>query len=42
VPGKKQSVPDPWYGDEAGFQPVYELIYSGCERIVHQIEKDFG
>lgn len=42
VPGKKQSVPDPWYGDEAGFQPVYELIYSGCERIVNQIEKDFG
>lgn len=40
MPGKRMSVPDPWYGDEAGFQPVFELIYSGCERIVERLALD--
>lgn len=40
TPGKKQSVPDPWYGNEAGFQPVFDLIYTGCENIVKRIELD--
>jgi len=38
APGINGSVPDPWYGDEAGFAPVYELIREGCERIVEEIE----
>ncbi len=33
-PGKKQSVPDPWYGSEEGFLPVYKMIESACETIV--------
>lgn len=37
--GENQSVPDPWYGNEQGFAPVYELIREGCERIVVDIEK---
>ncbi len=37
VPGKKQSVPDPWYGDEEGFKPVFDLIYTGCHHIVQKI-----
>jgi protein-tyrosine phosphatase len=41
-PGKNKSVPDPWYGDEAGFSPVYELIREGCERIVADIEKELS
>ncbi len=41
MPGKKHSVPDPWYGDEAGFQPVFDLIYTVCEKIVKRLEMDF-
>jgi protein-tyrosine phosphatase len=40
APGQNQSVPDPWYGDEQGFAPVYELIHKGCERIVEEIERE--
>lgn len=29
----QQPVPDPWY-DDALFEPVYNLIYEACERIV--------
>lgn len=25
-PGEDKDVPDPWYGNEAGYQPVYEMI----------------
>ena len=39
-PGKNKSVPDPWYGDEAGFGPVYKLIDDGCKRIVEYIENE--
>lgn len=31
----QQPVPDPWY-DDALFEPVYQLIYNACERIVKQ------
>lgn len=31
----QQPVPDPWY-DDALFEPVYNLIYNACERIVNQ------
>ncbi len=33
-PGKLQSVPDPWYGNEKDFIPVYELVERGCEVII--------
>ncbi len=33
-PGKNLSVPDPWYGTEAGFQPVFELIDKVCNEII--------
>ncbi|WP_237559478.1 low molecular weight protein-tyrosine-phosphatase [Edaphocola flava] len=29
-PGKQASVPDPWYGDESGYAPVFDLIQRGC------------
>lgn len=32
--GSTASVPDPWYGDESGYLPVYELIEKTCEAIV--------
>ncbi len=33
-PGEYRDVPDPWYGDEAGFDPVYKFIQQGCEKII--------
>ena len=33
-PGKLQSVPDPWYGDEKDFFPVYELVERVCNEII--------
>ena len=32
--GSTESVPDPWYGDESGYLPVYELIEKTCAAIV--------
>lgn len=32
--GSTESVPDPWYGDESGYLPVYELIEQTCAAIV--------
>lgn len=33
-PGTGKSVPDPWYGDEAGYISVYEMIEACCEAVV--------
>lgn len=33
-PGKNESVPDPWYGDESGYLPVYQLIDETCNAII--------
>lgn len=33
-PGQNLDVPDPWYGPEAGYHKVYELIDSACEAIL--------
>lgn len=32
--GCTESVPDPWYGDEDGYLPVYELIEQTCKNII--------
>jgi protein-tyrosine phosphatase len=29
-----ESVPDPWYGDESAYFPVYQLIENTCARII--------
>ncbi len=36
-PGSNASVPDPWYGDEAGFEKVYKILDKGCNAIAKQI-----
>lgn len=28
------SVPDPWYGDEEGYTPVFEMIEKACDAII--------
>jgi len=33
-PGSNESVPDPWYGDEDGYLPVYRMIDATCDRII--------
>ena len=33
-PGEMKSVPDPWYGDEKGFEPVFDLVKRVCEKII--------
>jgi protein-tyrosine phosphatase len=35
-PGEGESVPDPWYGEESAYSPVYELIESCCEAIIEK------
>lgn len=33
-PASNQSVPDPWYGNEDGYQSVFELINQICDAII--------
>ncbi|MEP6711464.1 MAG: low molecular weight protein-tyrosine-phosphatase [Ferruginibacter sp.] len=33
-PGKNEDVPDPWYGDEDGYEEAYELIDATCNAII--------
>ena len=37
-PNKFQSVPDPYYGDDEGFQKIYNLLEASCELIVKKYE----
>jgi len=34
--GGNESVPDPWYGPEEGYMPVYELIDRTCDAIIEK------
>ncbi|MVT39221.1 low molecular weight phosphotyrosine protein phosphatase [Chitinophaga oryziterrae] len=34
----QQPVPDPWY-DDALFEPVYDMIYKACEKIINNTER---
>jgi protein-tyrosine phosphatase len=35
-PGQNASVPDPWYGSEAGYHEVYQLIDEACDAIIEK------
>jgi len=35
-PGERRSVPDPWYGEESGYGPVYDLIDATCDAIIRK------
>ena len=37
--GSYGSVPDPWYGNEEAFLPVYEMIDETCEAIIKKYNK---
>ncbi len=36
MPGSNASVPDPWYGEEDGYKPVYEMIDKTCKIIIEK------
>lgn len=38
-PGTNHSVPDPWYGDESGYTPVFNLISDTCTAIINKYTK---
>lgn len=33
-PGQQAAVPDPWYGDQSGYRPVFDLIREGCRALL--------
>lgn len=33
-PDSNASVPDPWYGDEKGYEPVFNMIDQACNAII--------
>ncbi len=35
-PGEHRSVTDPWFGPEAGFEPVFHLLVDGCRAIIRK------
>ena len=37
IPGKYNSIPDPYYDNENGFQNVYNMLEKVCEKITNQI-----
>ena len=37
-PKAYQSVPDPYYGGENGFQDIYNMIDKACDKIIQNIE----
>jgi protein-tyrosine phosphatase len=38
-PGSEAEVPDPWYGEEEGFQKVFELLDKACLSIAQKITR---
>ncbi|MFT6167756.1 MAG: protein-tyrosine phosphatase [Vicingaceae bacterium] len=39
-PGSNQSVPDPYFGGEDGFENVYRLLDAACDIIIKQIKNE--
>jgi len=39
-PSAITEVPDPYYGDESGFQQVIDLVESACKRLLVQLRKN--
>ena len=37
-PNSYQSVPDPYYGGDNGFQDVYNMLDKACDKIIQDIE----
>lgn len=33
-----QDVPDPWYGNEEGFEEVFQMLWRTCHELINQLE----
>jgi protein-tyrosine phosphatase len=33
-----QDVPDPWYGNEEGFEEVFQILWRSCETLINDLE----
>ena len=33
-----QDVPDPWYGNEQGFEEIFQMLWRTCEALINQLE----
>ena len=33
-PGENKDIPDPWYGPEAGYNEVFDMIVEACEALI--------
>jgi protein-tyrosine phosphatase len=40
VHGKNEAVPDPYLGDEKGFEKTFEMLDQACTKIVEKIENN--
>ena len=38
-PGENRDVPDPWYGPEAGYYEVFDLLENACEALIKNYNK---
>ena len=38
-PGEDRGVPDPWYGPEAGYYEVFDLLENACEALIKNYNK---
>ena len=38
-PGENKDVPDPWYGPEAGYYEVFDLLENACEVLIKNYNK---
>ena len=37
-PGENKDVPDPWYGPEAGYYEVFDLLENACEVLIKKLQ----
>lgn len=36
-PGKNMEVPDPYFGGEAGFENVFQMVYKACDDLLNDL-----
>ncbi len=40
--GKDQDVPDPYYGDQDGFETVFDICLASCQGLLAQVKRELG
>jgi len=39
IHGKNEPVPDPYFGDEQGFDKTYDMLNKACDQIIEKLKK---